>query len=76
MLREGAATGHIPEAETAIVEMALRLGDRRARGAVMTPRTQVGSLNLDDPEAGNRHKICESRCFALPRHARRVGASW
>src|SRR5580704_19688340 len=30
MLREGVATGHIPLAETAIVEMALRLGDRRA----------------------------------------------
>src|SRR5256885_15301687 len=30
MLREGAATGHIHQAETAIVEMALRLGDRRA----------------------------------------------
>src|SRR5438552_5425782 len=29
MLREGTATGHIPQTETAIVEMALRLGDRR-----------------------------------------------
>ncbi len=29
MLREGTATGHIPQAETEIVEMALRLGDRR-----------------------------------------------
>src|SRR5271166_6176613 len=40
MLREGAATGHIHQAETAIVEMALRLGDRRA-SAAMTPRTQI-----------------------------------
>ena len=38
MLREGVAAGHIPQAETAIVEMALRLGDRRV-SAVMTPRT-------------------------------------
>src|SRR5260370_353576 len=33
MLREGAAAGHIPIGETAIVEMALRLGERRV-GAV------------------------------------------
>ncbi|HEU0113422.1 MAG TPA: CNNM domain-containing protein, partial [Thermomicrobiales bacterium] len=36
MLREGAAAGHIHQAETEIVEMALRLGDRRASTA-MTP---------------------------------------
>src|SRR3984893_14664 len=40
MLREGVAAGHIPQAETAIVEMALRLGDRRVSGG-MTPRTQI-----------------------------------
>ena len=49
LLREGVATGHIPQAETAIVEMALRLGDRRA-SAVMTPRTRIEWLDLDDPE--------------------------
>ena len=65
MLREGAATGHIPEAETAIVEMALRLGDRRA-SAVMTPRTQIEWLDLDDPEAENRRKIRESAYSRFP----------
>jgi magnesium and cobalt exporter, CNNM family len=65
MLREGVATGHIPEAETAIVEMALRLGDRRA-SAVMTPRTQVESLDLDDPEEENRRKIRESAYSRFP----------
>jgi putative hemolysin len=65
MLREGVATGHIPEAETAIVEMALRLGDRRA-SAVMTPRTQIEWLDLDDPEAGNRRKIRESPHSRFP----------
>jgi putative hemolysin len=65
MLREGAATGHIPKAETAIVEMALRLGDRRA-SAVMTPRTQIEWLDLDDPEAGNRRKIRESPHSRFP----------
>lgn len=65
MLREGAATGHIPHAETAIVEMALRLGDRRA-SAVMTPRTQIEWLDLDDPEPENRRKIRESAYSRFP----------
>jgi putative hemolysin len=65
MLREGAATGHIPHAETAIVEMALRLGDRRA-SAVMTPRTQIEWLDLDDPEEENRRKIRESAYSRFP----------
>jgi len=65
MLREGVATGHIPEAETAIVEMALRLGDRRA-SAVMTPRTQIESLDLDDLEEANRRKIRDSAYSRFP----------
>jgi len=65
MLREGVATGHIPEAETAIVEMALRLGDRRA-SAVMTPRTQIESLDLDDPDEENRRKIRDSAYSRFP----------
>src|SRR6267143_3774527 len=65
MLHEGAATGHIHQAETAIVEMALRLGDRRA-SAVMTPRTQIEWLDLDDPEAENRRKIQESAYSRFP----------
>ena len=65
MLREGVATGHIPHAETAIVEMALRLGDRRA-SAVMTPRTQIEWLDLDDPEEENRRKIRESAYSRFP----------
>ena len=65
MLREGVATGHIPQAETAIVEMALRLGDRRI-SAVMTPRTQVEWLDLEDPEEENRRKIRESPHSRFP----------
>src|SRR5215831_18869510 len=65
MLREGAATGHIPQAETAIVEMALRLGDRRA-SAVITPRTQIQWLDLDDSEEENRRKIRESAYSRFP----------
>jgi putative hemolysin len=59
MLRESVAAGHIHKGETEIVEMALRLGDRRI-SAVMTPRTQVEWLDLDDPEEENRSKIRDS----------------
>ena len=65
MLREGTATGHIPQAETAIVEMALRLGDRRI-SAVMTPRTQIEWLDLDDPAEENRRKIRDSAHSRFP----------
>jgi putative hemolysin len=65
MLREGAATGHIPQAETAIVEMALRLGDRRI-SAAMTPRTQIEWLDLDDPAEENRRKIRDSAHSRFP----------
>ena len=65
MLREGAASGHIPEAETAIVEMALRLGDRRV-STVMTPRTQIEWLDLDDPEEETRRKLRVSPYSRFP----------
>src|SRR5262249_37731679 len=65
MLREGAATGHIPQAETAIVEMALRLGDRRA-SALMNPRTRIEWPHPDEPETGNRHKIGASAYSRFP----------
>lgn len=65
MLREGTAAGHIPQAETEIVEMALRLGDRRA-STVMTPRTRIEWLDLDDPPEENRRKIRDSRYSRFP----------
>ena len=64
MLREGAAAGHIHAAETAIVEMALRLGDRRV-SAVMTPRTQVEWLDLDDRGRREPPQDPRQRLFAL-----------
>ena len=65
MLREAVATGHIPQAETVIVEMALRLGDRRI-SAVMTPRTQIEWLDLEDSDEENRRKIRESPHSRFP----------
>ena len=65
MLREGVASGHIPHAETAIVEMALRLGDRRI-SAVMTPRTQVEFIDLDDHLDEIRRVIRDSAYSRFP----------
>jgi len=65
MLREGVASGHIPHAETAIVEMALRLGDRRV-SSVMTPRTQIEFLDLDDPANELRRQIRDSAYSRFP----------
>jgi len=65
MLREGAASGHIPLAETEIVAMALRLGDRRV-SAVMTPRTQIEWLDLDDPAEETRRRIRDSAYSRFP----------
>ncbi len=65
MLREGVAAGHIPPAETAIVEMALRLGDRRV-SSVMTPRTQIEFLDLDDPADELRRQIRNSPYSRFP----------
>src|SRR6266851_1587031 len=65
MLREGVAAGHIPLGETAIVEMALRLGDRRI-GALMTPRTQIEFLDLDDNEEEIRRCIRDSAYSRFP----------
>jgi putative hemolysin len=65
MLREAQATGHVHAAETAIVQMALRLGDRRV-GAVMTPRTQVEWLDLADTEEENWRKVHDSNYSRFP----------
>ncbi len=65
MLREGAAAGHFHHGETAIAQMALRLGDRRI-SAVMTPRTKVEWLNLADSEEENKRKIVASQNSRFP----------
>jgi putative hemolysin len=65
MMREGAAAGEFQPAESAIVQMALRLGDRRV-DAIMTPRTQVELLDLDDGWEVNREKIRSSHLSRFP----------
>lgn len=65
MLREATAAGHFQAAETAMVQMVFRLGDRRI-SAVMTPRTQVEWLDLTDSEDENRRKIRDSAYSRFP----------
>jgi putative hemolysin len=65
MLREATAAGYFEAAETAIVQMALRLGDRRVSGMV-TPRTQVEWLDLTDTDEENRRKIRDSAHSRFP----------
>lgn len=65
MLREATAAGHFQAAETAIVQMALRLSDRRL-GAMMTPRTQVEWLDLTDTDEENRRKVRDSAYSRFP----------
>jgi magnesium and cobalt exporter, CNNM family len=65
MLREATAAGHFQAAETAMVQMVFRLGDRRV-SAVMTPRTQVERLDLTDSEEENRRKVRDSAHSRFP----------
>ena len=65
LLREATAAGHFEKAETEIVEMALRLGERRV-STVMTPRTKIESLDLTDSEAENRRRIIASAFSRFP----------
>jgi putative hemolysin len=65
MMREGAAAGEFTPTESTIVQMALRLGDRRV-DAIMTPRTQVELLDLDDGWAVNKEKIRTSHLSRFP----------
>jgi len=65
MMQEGAEAGHFEEAETSIVDMALKLSDRRV-GALLTPRTQMEVIDLTDDAQENLEKIVESQYTRFP----------
>jgi putative hemolysin len=65
LMREGAQAGAFHETERNIVEMTLRLGDRRV-SALMTPRPQMEFLDLQDSEADNMAKLQESHYSRFP----------
>jgi putative hemolysin len=59
LMEQGEEVGVFEEAETDIVESIFRLGDLRA-GALMTPRTDIDWLDLDEPFSENLRRIMES----------------
>jgi putative hemolysin len=65
LMQQGAEAGHFHPVEKSIVDMALRLGDRRV-SALMTPRTQVEWLDIEDPIEETKQKIRESHYSRFP----------
>jgi putative hemolysin len=65
LMQQGTDAGHFHPAETSIVGMALRLGDRRV-SALMTPRPQVEWLDLEDPIEETKQKVRNSHYSRFP----------
>jgi putative hemolysin len=65
MIREGADAGVFERTEHDIVTRALRLDDQRL-GALMTPRTDVEVIDLDDDIEKNLSKIADSPYSRFP----------
>lgn len=59
MIAQGTQAGVFAEAEQDMVQAIFRLGDRRV-GTLMTPRTELVWLDLDDPMEENQRKILGS----------------
>lgn len=59
LMEQGAESGVFHESEQAIVSNVLRLDEQRI-GAIMTHRTDIYVLDLDEPEAEIRNRIAES----------------
>jgi putative hemolysin len=65
LVQQGTEAGVFEESEQDMVEAVLRLGDRTAR-SLMTPRTQIVWLDINDPIEENRRKIAESGHSRFP----------
>lgn len=65
LMAEGAEAGQFLEAEKAIVGSTLRLGDRRV-SALMTPRTRMEVLDLEDPAEETHRKMRETHYSRFP----------
>lgn len=59
LMEQGAESGVFHQSEQAIVSNVLRLDEQRI-GAIMTHRTDIYVLDLDEPEAEIRNRIAES----------------
>ena len=66
MVKQGAETGTFEQAESRIVEKVFRLDDLRV-SSIMTPRTEIAWLDVDDPPEISRQKIidCQFACYPL-----------
>jgi len=66
LVRQGTEAGVFEEAEQDMVEAVLRLGDKTAR-SLMTPRTQIAWLDLEDIAERIKEKIISSghSCFPV-----------
>ncbi|MCI0518891.1 MAG: hemolysin family protein [Chloroflexi bacterium] len=65
MIYEGAQTGVFEETEQEIVARVFRLGDRRA-SSLMTYRTEIVFLDIEDPLALNLEKVVQSGHSRFP----------
>ncbi|MEJ2709973.1 MAG: hemolysin family protein [Anaerolineales bacterium] len=65
MLDVGTQAGVFEEVEQELVARVFRLGDRTV-DSLMTPRTEIIWLDLEDPSEVNRRKITESPYSRLP----------
>ncbi|MDZ4202000.1 MAG: hemolysin family protein [Gallionella sp.] len=59
LMEQGSEAGIFHESEQALVSNVLRLDDQRI-GAIMTHRTDIYLLDLDEPETDIRNRIAES----------------
>lgn len=65
LIEQGTQAGIFEEAEQDMVEGVFRLGDRRV-GTIMTPRTEIAWLDLDDSVEDIQQKIITSVHSRLP----------
>jgi putative hemolysin len=65
LLEQGTRVGVFDEAEQEIVQSVFRFGDRRV-DSVMTPRTEMVWLDMDDPLEETFQKAVESQYSLLP----------
>lgn len=65
MIRKGTQIGVFAPDEQAMIERVLRLGDRKV-GALMTPRTDIVWIDIDDPSQTIRETIISSGHSRFP----------
>lgn len=65
MVEQGTLAGVFAQVESTMIERVLRLGDRRV-GNLMTPRTEIHWLDLEDPLPDLQMKIIQCSHSTLP----------